>query len=114
MGLFEIYLAGVLLFGGAATVNNCVIEKPTRVISKGECYTMNAIAGIAWPVAVCRPRFDKWKLKTTIVVDDELVNPDTVLDMLNDAGKRSGIGSFRVSKGGYFGQFVVTKFEELA
>lgn len=65
-------------------------------------------------VAVCRPRFDKWKLKTTIVVDDELVSPDTVLDMLNDAGKRSGIGSFRVSKGGYFGQFVVTKFEELA
>lgn len=64
-------------------------------------------------VAVCRPRFDRWKLSTTISVDTSLVSEDTVLEMLNDAGKRSGIGSFRVSKGGYFGQFTVTKFEEL-
>lgn len=64
-------------------------------------------------VAVCRPRFDKWKLKTIISVDTGLVNEDTVLEMLNDAGKRSGIGSFRVSKGGYFGQFVVTDFQEI-
>lgn len=64
-------------------------------------------------VAVCRPRFDQWKLKTTISVDDSLVAEETVLEMLNDAGKRSGIGSFRVSKGGYFGQYVVIKFEEL-
>jgi hypothetical protein len=64
-------------------------------------------------VAVCRPRFDKWKLKTSISVDTSLVDEDTVLEMLNDAGKRSGIGSFRVSKGGYFGQFAVTKFEEI-
>jgi hypothetical protein len=64
-------------------------------------------------VAVCRPRFDRWKLKTTISVDTSLVSEDTILEMLNDAGKRSGIGSFRVSKGGYFGQFSVTKFEEL-
>ena len=64
-------------------------------------------------VAVCRPRFDEWKLKTTFMIDDELVSPDTVLDMLNDAGKRSGIGSFRIAKGGYFGSFVVTEFKEL-
>ena len=64
-------------------------------------------------VAVCRPRFDKWKTKTVIVIDDDLISPETALEMLNDAGKRSGIGSFRVSKGGYFGQFQVTKFEEL-
>lgn len=64
-------------------------------------------------VAVCRPRFDEWKLRTTISVDTNLVNEDTVLEMLNDSGKRSGIGSFRVSKGGYFGQYQVTKFLEL-
>lgn len=64
-------------------------------------------------VAVCRPRFDQWKLKTTFVVDTDLVSEEMVLEMLNDAGKRSGIGSFRVSKGGYFGQFQVTEFKEL-
>lgn len=64
-------------------------------------------------IAVCRPRFDKWKLITQIVIDDDLLSPEITLEMLNDAGKRSGIGSFRVSKGGYFGQFQVTKFEEI-
>ena len=64
-------------------------------------------------VAVCRPRFDEWKLKTTISIDDDLLSPDVALDILNDAGRRSGIGSFRVSKGGYFGAFGVTKFEEI-
>lgn len=64
-------------------------------------------------VAVCRPRFDEWKLKTTISIDDDLLSPDVALDILNDAGRRSGIGSFRISKGGYFGSFGVTKFEEI-
>lgn len=64
-------------------------------------------------IAVCRPRFDEWGLKTIVNIDTSLVNEDTILEMLNDAGKRSGIGSFRVSKGGYFGQFVVTNFNEL-
>ena len=64
-------------------------------------------------VAVCRPRFDQWKLKTVIVIDDDLLSEEVALDILNDAGKRSGIGSFRVSRGGYFGQFSVTSFQEL-
>jgi hypothetical protein len=62
-------------------------------------------------VAVCRPRFDKWKSKLKFQVDESLVSLDTVHEMLNDAGKRSGIGSFRVSKGGYFGQFRITNFK---
>lgn len=64
-------------------------------------------------VAVCRPRFDKWKTRMKFQIDENLVSCDTVHEILNDAGKRSGIGSFRVSRGGYFGQFRVTEFKEL-
>lgn len=64
-------------------------------------------------VAVCRPRFDRWKFKTRVQIDDSLVSHETVLTMLEDAGKRSGIGSFRVSRGGYFGQFQVTSFKQV-
>lgn len=64
-------------------------------------------------VAVCRPRFDRWQTKFNATIDDGLISPSTVLEMLNDSGKRSGIGSFRVSKGGYFGQFQVIKFDEI-
>lgn len=62
-------------------------------------------------IAVCRPRFDKWGCKFQISINEDLLPPDTALQILNDAGQRSGIGSFRVSKGGYFGQFSVTHFE---
>ena len=64
-------------------------------------------------VAVCRPRFDRWKTKLKVQIDDTLVSEKTVLEILNDAGKRAGIGSFRVSRGGYFGQFQVTSFNEI-
>jgi len=64
-------------------------------------------------IAVCRPRFDSWEFETELQVDSELISGDTVHAMLNDAGKRSGIGSFRVSKGGMFGQFLVEEFREI-
>lgn len=64
-------------------------------------------------VAVCRPRFDKWFAEMELHIDDDIVSIETVNDMLQDAGKRSGIGSFRVSKGGIFGKFQVIEFKEL-
>lgn len=64
-------------------------------------------------VAVCRPRFDKWEVHLDVMIDDELASPEIVHQILNDAGKRAGIGSFRVSKGGSFGQFRVTEFTEV-
>lgn len=67
----------------------------------------------AGAVAVCRPRMDEWCSEFTAVVDESLVSEDTINEMLNDAGKRAGIGSFRVAKGGYFGQFQVVEFTEL-
>lgn len=63
-------------------------------------------------VAVCRPRFDKWYAEFEVQIDDSLVASETCLHMLQDAGKRAGIGSFRVQKGGYFGQFIVTHWKE--
>lgn len=63
-------------------------------------------------VAVCRPRFDKWKIVFLVMIDDTIVPTAVCHDILVDSGKRSGIGSYRVSKGGYFGQFQVTKWKE--
>lgn len=63
-------------------------------------------------VAVCRPRFDDWQCEFEAMIDDDIASPETVHDVLNDAGKRSGIGSFRVSNGGSFGQFRVIEFKE--
>lgn len=64
-------------------------------------------------VAVCRPRFDRWKTRFVVSIDTDLISEATALSILQDSGKRSGIGSFRVSKGGSFGRFSVTEFKPI-
>lgn len=64
-------------------------------------------------IAVCRPRFDRWKAKFHVNIDDTVISVPLAQQILEDAGKRSGIGSFRVSKGGYFGQFRITEWKEV-
>lgn len=61
-------------------------------------------------ICVCRPRFDQWQTEFDVMIDEDLISPQTALDILNDSGKRAGIGSFRVQRGGYFGQFQVVEF----
>lgn len=66
----------------------------------------------AGAVAVCRPRFDKWQANFTVQVDTDLLPQEVAHQILIDAGKRAGIGSFRVSNKGWFGQFQVTEWLE--
>jgi len=83
-----------------------------KPLKKFEVDIKKATNHLKGAVAVCRPRFDVWKTKLEIMVDDSIIEPSMALRILEDAGIRSGIGSFRVSKGGYFGQFQVTSWKE--
>lgn len=64
-------------------------------------------------VAICRPRFDRWKTRFTVSINESIITPSTAQKILQDAGSRVGIGAFRVSKGGYHGQFIVTKWKQI-
>lgn len=72
-----------------------------------------AVNHLAGAVIVCRPRFDEWKCKFNVQIDDSLIAPEIALEILEDSGRRAGIGSFRVSKNGYFGQFSVISWQPL-
>lgn len=58
-----------------------------------------------------RPKIDKWSLEFTAVIDDDLLTVPEIKDVIEEAGRRIGIGDFRISKGGPFGMFKVTNFE---
>lgn len=62
-------------------------------------------------IAVCRPRFDDWSADFNVTIDTDLISIETAQSILEDAGKKAGIGSFRVSKGGWFGQYRITNFK---
>ena len=59
-----------------------------------------------------RPRLDAWAISTRALVDETLVPLDLVLEILNHAGRIKGLGDFRPQKGGPFGRFQVTYFED--
>jgi len=54
-----------------------------------------------------------WKAQFTIIYDDTILAPGSLEPVLVDAGKRMGLLDFRPQKGGWFGTFTVTKFQEL-
>ena len=60
-----------------------------------------------------RPRFNEWGAQFNILVNDDILDVDTVHQLLNEAGLTIGIGDFRPEKRGPFGTFRVTKFEQV-
>ena len=61
-----------------------------------------------------RPRLDKWSLSFRIILDDEIISPIQLREIVDRAGKRQGIGDFRPACRGKFGKFVVTKWETIS
>lgn len=88
---------------------NVITKKWEVDLRKGN----NRNAGKSCAIIVIRPRFDDWKCKFSVRIDDSLLPPEIALEMLEDSGRRAGIGSFRVSNSGRYGQYSVTKFQEL-
>jgi len=59
-----------------------------------------------------RPRLDSWRFSFTLELDEELIQAKLARKILEDAGKKIGIGDFRPQKGGPFGRFLVTAWAE--
>ena len=61
-----------------------------------------------------RPRFNCWGAKFQLLINDDLLDPETAHNLLSEAGQTIGIGDFRPEKRGPFGTFRVTHFAEAA
>ena len=54
-----------------------------------------------------RPRLDSWQLTFNLEVDVEMFDENFVRLLVDDAGKKVGLGDFRPSRKGPFGRFSV-------
>jgi hypothetical protein len=59
-----------------------------------------------------RPRFDAWSMRFMVRVNDSLLPTDFVHKLLVEGGQQVGIGDYRPARGGPFGTFIVTLWEE--
>jgi hypothetical protein len=58
-----------------------------------------------------RARLDEWEASFTLDVDATIFKPAFVRQLVDDAGKKVGIGDYRPSTRGPFGKFVVKRWE---
>lgn len=59
-----------------------------------------------------RPMFDDWALRFVVTLDTDIVAQKLFRMIVDDAGKRVGLGDFRPACKGPFGKFVVTHWAE--
>lgn len=64
-------------------------------------------------VCIVRPLFEKWAISFTALLDTKELPEDTFLRLFGLAGSRVGIGDFRPQRKGTFGQFAVTRWENI-
>jgi len=91
-----------------------LIVEPIEIVHANQKFEMDArwgknpsTGGAVW---VVRPRVDDWEMNFSIkLLQDERVSADVLKDILIYAGLYVGIGSWRPK----FGQFEVTKFQEV-
>ena len=58
-----------------------------------------------------RPRIERWTLKLMIRINENLMDPAFVRQLLTEAGEQLGIGAFRPEKRGPFGLFHVVAWD---
>jgi hypothetical protein len=61
-----------------------------------------------------RPMFDDWALEFIVDLDTSIVGAKVFRMVVDDAGKRIGLGDFRPATKGPYGKFVVTKWQEVS
>ncbi|HVU07638.1 MAG TPA: hypothetical protein VHG89_03745 [Verrucomicrobiae bacterium] len=59
-----------------------------------------------------RPRFDNWRLSFTLDVDETFFAPEIVRQLLDEAGKKIGLGDWRLERRGAFGKFLVKNWKQ--
>lgn len=60
-----------------------------------------------------RPMFDDWALEFTVDLDTDIMGEKLFRAIVDDAGKRVGLGDFRPATKGPYGRYVVTNWEKV-
>jgi len=62
-------------------------------------------------IIVIRPKWNNWRARFNLIVDNDTITDETIRGILEYAGKYVGIGSFRPTNNGMFGRFQIEEFK---
>lgn len=64
-------------------------------------------------VICIRPRWNSWSANFTLIIDNDTITKDTISEIISNAGKFIGIGSFRPTNNGMFGRFNLISIKKI-
>lgn len=88
-----------LIYDGPQDIKDLVNDERFRDVRVGRIQNKG--------VQICRPRFNQWKAKFSVLFDPKIWNKTDVLDVLSLAGQYLGVGDYRPR----YGRFEVTNHE---
>lgn len=78
-----------------------------------ECDSRSVVIPTTGGRVMChRPRLDEWHTSFTLEVDESLFSEKFVRLLMDDAGKKVGLGDYRPQRKGPFGRFVVSSWHK--
>ena len=60
-----------------------------------------------------RPRWDEWSAVFALDIDDSVLPAELIHQLLEEGGRRIGIGDYRPEKGGPFGRFSIERWQSV-
>jgi hypothetical protein len=60
-----------------------------------------------------RPRLNSWNAEFSVEIDEDMMEPSLVHQLISEGGSKQGVGDNRPEKGGVFGRFQVVSWAEL-
>lgn len=101
------------IFGYCVSVEPFEIVHKIQPNGKIEHFVTTAVRKQGGRIVTDRPMLRDWELDFSVQYDEEEVPLEVIKDVLDNAGKRCGIGDWRPAKKGKFGKFIVTQFKEV-
>lgn len=92
---------------------NGVKSKPTRITEFEVDSRPVRIRATGGTIMRHRPRLDEWAACFTLRINDDVMDADTIQQLLTESGLQQGLGDFRPSSGGPFGTFSVVSWKEI-
>lgn len=112
MGKSKVTTVRSSLVPAGIAINSIIIPLGTKQFEVDSRAVVNPKTG--GRVMKHRARLDIWRLKFTLEIDTDMFAVDFVRTLLDDAGKRVGLGDYRPDRKGPFGKFKVTKWKSVA
>lgn len=101
-------------YSAATILAGCIRIEPDKLwlgTDKYEIDVRSAVNPKAGRVMVYRPKIKNWKLNFQLLYLKKLVDPGAIKPILQIAGIKAGLLSYRPANGGEFGMFKVNKYE---